>query len=207
MRLILVTLLFFSSCTTEKNSVQISEWLRAVVVLKDGHARWSDQVDGCGVFVSSTEILTAGHAIKNGGGLSVELFGGQRLWANVIRSLNGMASANAANNNDNDLALLKISLGKAPQYLPIAKTNPEIGEWITAIGAPGGIRDVLSAGIFSKSVGSELVFSMPLDLGNSGGPLINHRGEIVGIVTRGKQSISLGVSAEQILKLLPELRR
>ena len=90
-----------------------------------------------------------------------------------------------------DLALLKIKLGNlAPA--PVADSSKlRVGEWVFAIGNPWGARDVVTHGIVSgfgkveirgTNRTAEYVRSdVTLAPGNSGGPLLNARGEVIGI--------------------------
>jgi hypothetical protein len=87
--------------------------VRATVALRDGIARWPQVPAGCGVLISRHEILTAGHAVKNGGSLEVELADGSRRRADVVRSLGGPAVARGPLDAPigRDLALLRLQAG------------------------------------------------------------------------------------------------
>ncbi len=104
-----------------------------------------------------------------------------------------------ARNPDLDLALLQIPLGALP-VAPVADSRRlRVGEWVFAIGNPWGARDVVTHGIVNGigKVGlgvrdsnraqenhrvTEYVRSdVALAPGNSGGPLLNARGEVIGI--------------------------
>lgn len=68
-------------------------------------------------------------------------------------------------------------------YLPLAAGNPDIGEQVFAIGSPLNFTNTINTGIVSKSYGSVIQTSVPIDHGSSGGALINQRGEVIGITT------------------------
>jgi serine protease Do len=87
---------------------------------------------------------------------------------------------------DLDLALLWIprDSGHAAFVEPIAKpADISDGESIFVIGHPEGLRFTLSSGIISRTDFSTIQVSAPVSPGNSGGPVFDDKGELVGIVT------------------------
>ena len=85
-----------------------------------------------------------------------------------------------------DLLLLWVpresGTGKFAQ--PLAKSGPAIeGENVFVIGHPEGLRFTLSTGIVSRLQGSVIQISAPVSPGNSGGPVFDDHGQLVGIVT------------------------
>jgi S1-C subfamily serine protease len=85
-----------------------------------------------------------------------------------------------------DLALLWVprERGSATFVQPIAKaTPPSEGESVFVIGHPEGLRFTLSTGIISRLHGSTIQMSAPVSPGNSGGPVFDDRGNLLGIVT------------------------
>jgi S1-C subfamily serine protease len=67
---------------------------------------------------------------------------------------------------------------------PVAKaTPPSEGENVFVIGHPEGLRFTLSTGIISRLRGSTIQMSAPVSPGNSGGPVFDDRGNLLGIVT------------------------
>jgi S1-C subfamily serine protease len=85
-----------------------------------------------------------------------------------------------------DLLLLWVrrESGAATFVQPVAKATPPIeGENIFVIGHPEGLRFTLSTGIISRMHGSTIQISAPVSPGNSGGPVFDDRGNLVGIVT------------------------
>lgn len=86
-----------------------------------------------------------------------------------------------------DIALVKIEASSLP-VLRIGDVNRlRVGEWVVAIGSPFGLENSVTAGIVSakqRETGSDISFiqtDVAVNPGNSGGPLINVRGEAVGI--------------------------
>src|SRR6202021_3505049 len=85
-----------------------------------------------------------------------------------------------------DLLLLWVprEKGNASFVQPVAKgTTPSEGENVFVIGHPEGLRFTLSTGIISRMHGSTIQMSAPVSPGNSGGPVFDDRGNLVGFVT------------------------
>ncbi|MGH7134703.1 MAG: S1C family serine protease, partial [Pirellulales bacterium] len=129
-----------------------------------------------------------------------------------------------------DLAALKITPPRALRPLPLAKSRPSKGEQMLAFGAPQGLSFSVSDGIVSAVRSGEEVQSVlletsgrdvyrldlgysldmtwiqtstPISPGNSGGPLVNLAGEVVGINTwsRSGENLNFAISAEQVAVL------
>lgn len=110
-----------------------------------------------------------------------------------------------ARDPDVDLALLSID---ATNLTPLkaASVSPRVGEMVFAFGHPWGQRNTVTRGIVSALVTAQnrrgdtlpiIRSDAPLAPGNSGGPLVNARGEVVGInamIVGGDQSVSIAAS-------------
>ena len=104
-----------------------------------------------------------------------------------------------------DLALLSIDAKNLTPLIP-ASASPRVGEMVFAFGHPWGQRNTVTRGIVSALVtaqnrrGEKLPVvrsDVPLAPGNSGGPLVNAKGEVVGInamIVGGDQSVSIASS-------------
>jgi serine protease Do len=81
---------------------------------------------------------------------------------------------------ENDLALVAIK-----QDVPALQLSdePEPGWWATAIGTPYGLEGSVSIGNVMNLESGDVVMTAPLNVGNSGGPLVNARGEVIGTNT------------------------
>ena len=110
-----------------------------------------------------------------------------------------------ARDPDVDLALLSVdATGLTP--LKPAAVSPRVGEMVFAFGHPWGQRNTVTRGIVSALVTAHnrrgdmlpvIRSDAPLAPGNSGGPLVNARGEVVGInamIVGGDQSVSIAAS-------------
>lgn len=117
-----------------------------------------------------------------------------------------------------DVAVVKIEANSLPN-LKIG--NPEqlrVGEWVLAIGSPFGLENTVTAGIVSakgRDTGDYLPFiqtDVAVNPGNSGGPLINMQGQVVGINsqiysrTGGFMGISFAIPIDEAMHIADQLR-
>ncbi len=89
----------------------------------------------------------------------------------------------AAVSENSDLALLKVDGCKAPYLKPGKLDQLSQGEKVFAIGSPMGLKDSVSAGVISGFDGYYLRTDAKIYPGNSGGPLVNQKGEVIGVNT------------------------
>jgi S1-C subfamily serine protease len=99
---------------------------------------------------------------------------------------------------DYDLALLKLENYTTPFLTLSAQRHPRQGTRVFAIGSPLGITDSLTSGIITKSARDYLFTDTRILPGNSGGPLIDAEGKVIGVntavVSRHQQADGLGVA-------------
>ena len=134
---------------------------------------------GSGVIISADGyIVTNNHVVDGADELTVTLNDNSEYSARIIGA-----------DKTTDLALIKIN-GKNLPAITIANSNDlRIGEWVLAVGNPLGLNNTVTAGIVSakaRSLGANGVESFiqtdaAINQGNSGGALVNTRGELVGI--------------------------
>jgi serine protease Do len=110
-----------------------------------------------------------------------------------------------ARNQDMDLALLSIQVKNLPA-LSLSSTQPRVGELVFAFGHPWGERNIVTSGIVSAVVHAQTRQGLSLQVirsdatlapGNSGGPLVNANGEVVGLnamIMGGDQSLAIAAS-------------
>lgn len=136
---------------------------------------------GSGFIVSRNGLLmTNEHVLRNGTEIEVELLDGRKFGAKVLLK-----------DAKNDLALLKISADGLQPVTMGDSDGVELGEWVVGIGNPYGIGQSIMIGIVSaqkrRIPGSGypplIQIDAAMNLGNSGGPLFNMDGEVIGINT------------------------
>jgi len=138
---------------------------------------------GSGVVISEDGyIITNNHVIDNADELTVTLNNQKSYKARVIGF-----------DKKSDIALLKIEAKEKLQYIPFGDSNDiKIGEWVLAVGNPYNLNSTVTAGIISaksrdldgdSNIQSFLQTDAVVNPGNSGGALVNTRGELIGINT------------------------
>jgi serine protease Do len=121
-----------------------------------------------------------------------------------------------------DLALLKIEPEGEAAFLEIGDSDTlRVGEWVMAIGSPQGLVGSVTVGVVSakgrrinisqatSSFENFIQTDAAINFGNSGGPLINLRGQVIGINTAinyGAENIGFAVPANTLKEILPQLR-
>jgi len=157
---------------------------------------------------NKTFILTNKHVVDSEKKVSIK-------WSDG--SLNNGAVIKSARNSNawkrgiwvNDMALISIN-GIKGSVLPIKKTNEFAGENVIAIGTPKEFEFTVTRGIVSavRERGQIIQTDAAINKGNSGGPLINSYGCVVGINTyiyrteEGEQGLNFAVSSERIIRFL-----
>jgi len=125
-------------------------------------------------------VLTNYHVVEKASRINVKLDSGRVLDARVVGT-----------DPQTDLAVLKIQASNVP-YLRLADSNhTEVGDWVLAFGSPFGLQKTMTARIISakgRVIGAGpyddfLQTDAAINRGNSGGPLVNLQGEVVGINT------------------------
>lgn len=178
----------------------------------EGGRKVTRDIVGSGAVISATgEILTNWHVIDKATEVRVLLADGQHYDATVVGS-----------DKDVDLALLQLKMPKDAKALPFATLGASSalreGDVVMAMGAPLGLSRSVSLGIVSCTKRylagvSEYVLWLQSDAsispGNSGGPLVNTQGEIIGVNTRGTGMGDLGfaIPSQTISQILPMLRK
>ncbi|KKN64901.1 hypothetical protein LCGC14_0487350 [marine sediment metagenome] len=171
----------------------VARTLPAVVEVRPGFARWM----GVGVLVSSDGwILTAKHLVEKQDVMIVTALDGMKYMSTTI-----------IEDPNNDLAYLKIDIEDAP-HVKLSRSYPRHGEYIYAIGHPRKMFNSVSLGIVSNvridvpGFGFDLiVIDAEITGGNSGGPLFNMEGRLLGIVVAGSVYYS-GIEANLVVPIM-----
>ncbi|MDA3914511.1 trypsin-like peptidase domain-containing protein [Oleiagrimonas sp.] len=155
--------------------------------------RRREQNLGSGVILGTKGyVLTNNHVIAGAQNIQVLLYDGRVAEASVVGS-----------DPDTDLAVLKVDVGGDLPAIHIASHNPQVGDVVLAIGNPFGIGQTVTMGIIS-AINRQLNALNPeqfiqtdaaINFGNSGGALVNAKGNLVGINTAllGRSSGAEGI--------------
>lgn len=174
------------------------------------------EIEGNGsgsVFDQQGHILTNFHVVDGAKAVNVTLYNGDLFPAELV-----------GQDADNDIAVLKIT---APESLLFPLTwgdssNLRVGQHIIAIGNPFGLERTMSTGIISRlnhqitsktkrRMRSIIQIDAALNQGNSGGPLLSSRGELIGmntaIATRSGDNAGIGfaIPINTIRRVVPQL--
>ena len=148
-----------------------------------GRKQYSQVGTGSGVIISSDGyIVTNNHVIKGASEIEVTLNNKKVLKAELIGT-----------DPTNDIALLKVNTDELP-YITFGNSDAvKVGEWVLAVGNPYNLTSTVTAGIISAKgrdlkgngniTDSFIQTDAAVNPGNSGGALVNTRGELVGINT------------------------
>ncbi len=159
------------------------------------------------VIESNGYILTNAHVVEGATTIYVTLPDKREFKAKLIGS-----------DKRTDVALVKIEATGLTR-LPIGDSSKvRVGEWVLAIGSPFGLENTVTAGIVSaksRDTGDYLPFiqtDVAVNPGNSGGPLLNTRGEVVGINSQifsrsgGYMGISFAIPMDEAMRISNQLR-
>ena len=159
-------------------------------------------------------VVVRGHRFGAGAGIVWDTNGliltnnhvvGRRLPIVVLQNDQEYESRLLARDPDVDLALLSIDATDLTPLKPVS-VSPRVGEMVFAFGHPWGQRNAVTRGIVSALVSAQnrrgdklpvIRSDAPLAPGNSGGPLVNASGEVIGInamIVGGDQSVSIAAS-------------
>ena len=117
-----------------------------------------------------------------------------------------------------DVAVVKIQASNLPVVAIGDSNRVRVGEWVVAIGSPFGLDNTVTAGIVSsksRNTGDYLPFiqtDVAVNPGNSGGPLINMQGEVIGINsqiysrTGGFMGISFAIPIDEAMRVADQLK-
>ena len=149
----------------------------------NGTRKYEQVGTGSGVIISSDGyIVTNNHVIDGANEIEITLNNKKKYKAELI-----------GKDKENDIALLKIAAEVELPSIPFSNSdNLKIGEWVLAVGNPYNLTSTVTAGIVSAkgrdlegntAIDSFIQTDAAVNPGNSGGALVNTRGELVGINT------------------------
>jgi serine protease Do len=191
--------------------ISVTRDAKQVAARRTPRAQAEDGSLGSGFIVSEDGyILTNAHVVAQGTQILVRMADRKEFKARLI----GMDQIA-------DVALLKIDATQLPTVKIGNPSRVEVGEWAFAIGSPYGFQHSASVGIISAKnrilPGADYVpflqTDVPVNPGNSGGPLFNLRGEVIGINSRiysnsgGYQGLSFAIPVDTAMRIKEQLQR
>ncbi len=203
--IILVTVLICCITSNAQTVPQIVEnALAATVSLEMQDRSGAILSRGSGFFVRSNLIATNYHVIEEAAQGTVKLVDRHKKY-----TIEGYTAVDKAN----DLALLKVTVhGGNP--LPLADSSTvRIGETIYVAGNPIGLEGTVSAGIISsrsdRHTKGRIQMTAPISPGSSGGPVLNRKGQVIGVSVSGHhglgvQNLNVAIPSNYLKTLLTQ---
>ena len=164
---------------------------------------------GSGFIISNDGyVLTNAHVVEGADEVIVTLTDRREFKAKVLGA-----------DKRSDVAVLKVDAANLPSLRMGDSSKIRVGEWVIAIGSPFNLDNSVSAGIISakaRDTGDYLPLiqtDVAVNPGNSGGPLINMRGEVIGInsqiatLSGGYNGISFAVPIDEAMRVAEQLRK
>ena len=154
-------------------------------------------------------IVTNNHVIDKADEIEIEFFSGERLDAKVIGT-----------DPKTDIALLKVESDEPLPFVPFGDSDvARVGDWVVAVGNPLGQGFSVSAGIISAreralsgTYDDFIQTDAAINRGNSGGPLFNIEGEVIGVNTAilspsgGSIGIGFSMSSKVVTRVVDQLK-
>ncbi|HWN10718.1 MAG TPA: tetratricopeptide repeat-containing serine protease family protein [Pyrinomonadaceae bacterium] len=175
-----------------------------VVAIATYDAQGEALMTGSGFFLRPGEVVTNLHVIRGAKRCEIKTLDGKGRIFPVL----GMIAVD----EEGDLALLRVATPpERARSTELAPALPDEGETIFVIGNPLKLEGSISDGIVSAvrevpNVGRIIQITAPISHGNSGSPVFNLKGQVVGVVTvkvTNGQNINLAIAAARVEKLRP----
>jgi tetratricopeptide (TPR) repeat protein len=210
-QLLLLLLVLFSArlSPAQENLPELVRRVKpAIVGIVTYGANGTALTTGSGFFLRPGQVVTNLHVIRGARRCEVKTLDGK----GRVYQVSGLLAVD----EEGDLALLSVELpsgrGRSSE---LATLLPEEGEKIFVIGNPLKLEGSVSDGIVSAvrelpNIGKIIQITAPISHGNSGSPVFNLKGQVVGVVTikvTNGQNINLAIGAARVRQLRPGKRR
>ena len=165
---------------------------------------------GSGFVISADGyVVTNNHVVERANEIEVVMQDGERHQARIV----GL-------DPKTDLALLKVETDESLPFVALGDSDSaRVGEWVVAVGNPFGLGGTVTVGIVSalgRDINSGpyddyLQIDAPINRGNSGGPLFNNRGQVIGVnsaiysPTGGSVGIGFAIPSNMVRDIVAEL--
>jgi S1-C subfamily serine protease len=190
--------------------------ITATASQSNGLGQGEQQAQGQGtgfVFDADGHIVTNAHVVEGAEAATVLFWDGSTYDATIVGT-----------DPSTDLAVLEVS-APADQLVPLTlgdSTQLTVGEGVVALGSPFGLEGTLTSGIVSAlnrqmtspngfTINNSIQTDAAINHGNSGGPLLNAAGEVVGVNTQiksesgGNDGIGFSVPSSTVASIVPQL--
>ncbi|HWS98742.1 MAG TPA: trypsin-like peptidase domain-containing protein [Pyrinomonadaceae bacterium] len=200
--LALVLLFAFSAFAQETLPELIRRVKPSVVAVITYDAKGEIQMTGSGFFIRPGQVLTNLHVIEGASRAEVRTLDGK----GRTYPTDGVVTLD----DEADLAVLSVQMpADRARSLEVADSLPEEGEQIFVVGNPLRLEGSVSDGIVSAvrevpSLGEIVQITAPISHGNSGSPLLNMKGQVLGVITMkvtNGQNINLALGASRLRQL------
>ena len=175
----------------------------AVVTIVGFNEQGKFSSSGSGFFINGQgHLITNYHVIRSMAHAKVKTRDGKTYPMSTVLAVDKYA----------DLALCQVDIPEgSPNFLTVNREVPEVGERVVVIGSPQLLEHTVSDGIVSAirtdtHKGQAIQMTAPISGGSSGGPVINLKGEVVGVSTfyrLGGQNLNFAIPGHRILALTP----
>lgn len=175
-----------------------------VVAIATYDAQGEALMTGSGFFTRPGQVVTNLHVIRGAQRIEIKTLDGKT----KVYPVAGLLAVD----EEGDLALLGVDMPPdRPRASELARVLPDEGEQIVVIGNPLKLEGSVTDGIVSAvrevpNVGKIIQITAPISHGNSGSPVFNMKGEVVGVVTvkvTNGQNINLAIGAARVAQLRP----
>ena len=205
-----VVLLFFVqlACAQDTLPELVRRVKPSVVAITTYEANGEALMTGSGFFVNPGQVITNLHVIRGAARAEIKTLDGK----GKVFPVAGVVGVD----EEGDLALLSIDMPpERSKSTELAAALPDEGESIFVIGNPLKLEGSVSSGIVSAvrevpNIGRIIQITAPISHGNSGSPVFNLKGQVLGVVTvkvTNGQNINLAISSSRVSQLHAEKLR
>jgi serine protease Do len=193
----------------------VTVWVNRGIKIEGGMG-YPDRVIGSGFFIDDRGyLLTNYHVVSSE--VDPEYEGYSRLFVRLSDKVEERIPARVIGyDRIFDLALVKAEVKPKFTFSYGDDADLHVGERIIAIGSPAGLENTVTSGIVSATgrrflqMGDAIQVDVPINYGNSGGPLLDENGSLVGIVFAGIEQfegVNFAIPFSWVEKMLPRLYR
>jgi len=205
-KLMIITLSLLSTLPhiayADQNLVELLKNARPSVVLIHTYDRDNNLLKrGSGFFISAEgDLITNKHVVEGAYSATAKLITGEQY------PVEGISAMDA----DHDIVKLRVKADKKIEvFLKLSNDIPLVGEDVVVVGNPLGLESTVSVGIISAvrqtpKYGKIVQISAPISPGSSGSPVMNMKGQVIGIATltmKEGQALNFAIPSELILNL------